>query len=287
LGVNLVTIPTNALVTNPNYLSILNQDMYFRLQWSDEQSSGFSQSGLFTILNDQGNREGVGSKLEERLKTSETDNIGLDSPALVGSTLVATTATALPTATSTGGLGTNMPSSISDGSNGGLAIGAIVGIAVGCGVVAFVAIGLLVWLFCFRRRKNSDHVNDMPYNSDGHTGVNDYMVEKETSGRVAESPHSPYSDDGQLRDGSLLVGTAPSLPHDTAYTPYTDVPATTAPVNQTTSHEQRHGARSATPQGVSSSVAHLVEEGMTAEQIRRLEEEERALDAAIEQAGRR
>ncbi|KAI0391574.1 hypothetical protein F5Y17DRAFT_401190 [Xylariaceae sp. FL0594] len=35
------------------------------------------------------------------------------------------------------------------------------------------------------------------------------------------------------------------------------------------------------------SYAHLVEEGMTAEEIRRLEEEERQLDAAIESAGRR
>ncbi|KAK3336509.1 hypothetical protein B0T19DRAFT_409664 [Cercophora scortea] len=38
---------------------------------------------------------------------------------------------------------------------------------------------------------------------------------------------------------------------------------------------------------VPSQYAHLVEEGMTEDEIRRLEEEERQLDAAIEQAGRR
>ena len=38
---------------------------------------------------------------------------------------------------------------------------------------------------------------------------------------------------------------------------------------------------------IASRYAHLVEEGMTEEEIRRLEEEERQLDAAIENAGRR
>lgn len=45
-----------------------------------------------------------------------------------------------------------------------------------------------------------------------------------------------------------------------------------------------HG-RSGTPSGISGQYAHLVEEGMTDDEIRRLEEEERALDEAIEQAG--
>lgn len=43
--------------------------------------------------------------------------------------------------------------------------------------------------------------------------------------------------------------------------------------------------RSTTPSGISGQYAHLVEEGMTDDEIRRLEEEERALDEAIEQAG--
>lgn len=47
----------------------------------------------------------------------------------------------------------------------------------------------------------------------------------------------------------------------------------------------RFGVRSATPGGVSISeqYAHLVEEGMTEDEIKRLEEEERVLDEAIEQ----
>lgn len=43
-------------------------------------------------------------------------------------------------------------------------------------------------------------------------------------------------------------------------------------------------ARSNTPSGISGRYAHLVEEGMTEDEIQRLEEEERALDEAIEQA---
>lgn len=42
-------------------------------------------------------------------------------------------------------------------------------------------------------------------------------------------------------------------------------------------------ARSTTPSGISRRYAHLIEDGMTDEEIRRLEEEERALDEAIEQ----
>jgi hypothetical protein len=38
---------------------------------------------------------------------------------------------------------------------------------------------------------------------------------------------------------------------------------------------------------MSSNVAHLVEDGMTVEEIRRLEEEERQLDDEIERAARR
>lgn len=45
-----------------------------------------------------------------------------------------------------------------------------------------------------------------------------------------------------------------------------------------------HG-RPTTPSGISGQYAHLVEEGMTEDEIRRLEEEERVLDEAIEQAG--
>jgi hypothetical protein len=43
----------------------------------------------------------------------------------------------------------------------------------------------------------------------------------------------------------------------------------------------------ATPRALTTPYAHLVEDGMTEDEIRRLEEEERQLDAAIEQAGRR
>jgi len=66
----------------------------------------------------------------------------------------------------------------------------------------------------------------------------------------------PVINDGRRGSGSIISGTASPVP----------------------------GGR-ATPHVVSAQYAHLVEEGMTEEEIRRLEDEERALDAAIEQAG--
>lgn len=64
--------------------------------------------------------------------------------------------------------------------------------------------------------------------------------------------------------------------HDASTSSQTSLPSSLPP---------HGGARSPTPP-ISSRYAHLVEEGMTDEEIRRLEEEERALDVAIEDAGR-
>lgn len=82
---------------------------------------------------------------------------------------------------------------------------------------------------------------------------------------------------------------------ESTYTPYRD--HTPPPTNLYAHHDASTSsqtslpaslpphARSPTPP-ISSRYAHLVEEGMTDEEIRRLEEEERALDVAIEDAGR-
>ncbi|KAK0730631.1 hypothetical protein B0H67DRAFT_562363 [Lasiosphaeris hirsuta] len=80
-----------------------------------------------------------------------------------------------------------------------------------------------------------------------------------------------------------------------SFTPYSDRGSNGGPGSPSTragslAHADRSGMESpgpgrSTPHGVAQQYAHLVEEGMTPEEIQRLEEEERQLDAAIEQAG--
>lgn len=112
-----------------------------------------------------------------------------------------------------------------------------------------------------------------------------------------------------IHEGTSMMGPAQ---HDGAFTPYTDHPAgVTVPCPAALQQQQEEqqpvspdsargvcpgstprargdalGRRSTTPSGISGRYAHLVEEGMTDDEIRRLEEEERALDEAIEEAGR-
>lgn len=190
-------------------------------------------------------------------------------------------------------------------SSGGLSTGAIAGIAVAAAVVGLGLIGLLV--FCLirrRRREQGDHVStSRPYHRDQHTATADLMGEKEAAaGGMGESPHSPYSDDGH---GSLphsraapgaaaAVGVAAgagaasthhtSSPapasadlHRSSFTPYSDdgsgIPHPDA--------DRATGSRSETPGG---RYEHLMEQGMSAEDRARVEEEERQLDAEIERA---
>ncbi|KAM7222291.1 hypothetical protein V8F06_002318 [Rhypophila decipiens] len=211
---------------------------------------------------------------------------------------------------------------------GGLATGAIIGIAVACGVFGLLLIGAGIW-FLIRRRNRQAANNHLgspgrPYGVD-RARTEDLIAEKEASAGGADpSPHSPYSDDGVVlvpagtgasgpyhHEGSPVapagVGAvaAPVLSHHhqaRSYTPYSDhgsgVGANGSPSIHAASivHSTHEGETSragmgsptagrATPHSsLSPRYAHLVEEGMTEDEIRRLEDEERQLDAAIEQA---
>ncbi|VUC20343.1 unnamed protein product [Clonostachys rosea] len=154
--------------------------------------------------------------------------------------------------------GSNTPSdgnsSSSSGSGGGgLSTGAIVGIAIG-GAAGLAIIALVAW-FLLRRRKSKSQIVDT------HGASNAYIADKDST---AQSPQSPYADDvihSHRADSSSLHNTATD-----------NVPG------------PRDGSGTATPSGLSRNVAHLVEEGMTADDIARLEEEERQLDDEIERA---
>ncbi|KAK4099737.1 hypothetical protein N658DRAFT_474406 [Parathielavia hyrcaniae] len=208
---------------------------------------------------------------------------------------------------------------------GGLPQGAIIGIAVTCSIIGLLLIGGLVW-FLLRRRRQAQamHAAGPPYGSGSR--ADELMAEKEAAAAadVDASPHSPYSDDGApatagpngtypngaSHGGEAVaagaVGTAaasspaahsrplPDAPR--SFTPYSDRPGAAAAgtpsvraASVAQADEPQVTVPSATPGRATPRVpiAHLVEDGMTEDEIRRLEEEERQLDAAIEQAGRR
>ncbi|KAK4144674.1 uncharacterized protein C8A04DRAFT_27611 [Dichotomopilus funicola] len=257
----------------------------------------------------------------------------------------------------------NPPSnSSSPSSNGGLATGAIIGIAVACGIVGLLLIIGVAWYLLRRRRQNKATRipgGDSTYDSIHHRGHagEELIAEKEAAAAdVDVAPHSPYSDEGTTLNGgpgpsgsgaaaaaaangaaieptaagavlasttaaagAAGAGAAATGAHHLenpprSFTPYSDrrpsAAGTGTPSVRTASLAQTaHTAGNedgaapprslsaipggasapgrATPRGLTTPYAHLVEDGMTEDEIRRLEEEERQLDAAIEQAGRR
>jgi len=181
------------------------------------------------------------------------------------------------------------PTVVSDNEAGGnsgsrLSNGAIAGIAVG-GFIFLSLIGLLVWFLLRRRRKNKNKLlprggvpSGLPHATQDTS--NAYRVDKAVDD--AHSPHSPYSDDGhhQLQHTPLAHASVPYQDADHHQQEQPPQPRGSH-ADDADDGTQREGAASRNYQ-------HLVEEGMTAEDIRRLEEEERQLDAEIERAaGRR
>ncbi|KAL9947527.1 hypothetical protein ACHAQF_005453 [Verticillium nonalfalfae] len=297
-------------------------EMRLTLTWLYNGETGWSRSGIFTVVEPAGEPE----KREELERIGfETEEVLPDEVSRIlngGSNVIPLdpSNTDLTSAPSTTGIASSTDDDAdSDHANdgGGLSIGAKAGIGAGAGVVGLALIIALLWFFCLRNRhKKKGHVSKNPYNTEGH--VSEYMVNKETTGaRVTESPHSPYSDDGSLaqqqqqqiqnqtassspRETTAFVTSAAAAPsssrhnlerqsegRDRGLSEATPLAASTP---RSDSQQQQHEsarpeARSATPQGVNSNVSHLIEDGMTEDEIRRLEDEERQLDAAIEQHG--
>jgi hypothetical protein len=232
---------------------------------------------------------------------------------------------AQPTATS-GVLGGSTQPADAISAGGGLSSGAVIGIAVACGVVGLLLVFALVWFLVRRNQKKKERIPvDSSYASGNRT--DELMAEKEAGADVDVAPHSPYSDEGTpaagpsgtYQDGAahetaaaIAAGAvAPPAHHPLqqqdqarSFSPYSDRPspggtgnAAGTPIARSASvigqaDEPRVSVPSATPgrstpRALTTPYAHLVEEGMTEEEIRRLEDEERQLDAAIEQAGRR
>ncbi|KAL6869826.1 hypothetical protein ACO1O0_001157 [Amphichorda felina] len=267
-----------------------------KLDWARSGHAGQSYSGYFAVM--YGDEAVAEANLQKKVKqftnyeTGIEDLLGEDDSVPAASTK-SSDGTAKPTGTigpgdhNKPGIGPGDPDKGGDSSSGvgnGLSKGAIAGIAVGSIVVAFL-LGLLAWFLLRRRRKQRQQQRG----ASAHDVPNGYIVDKtaDDTAIATTGAHSPYSDDGQ---GQSQLG----LHHgqgDATAAAYPD----THQQYQHQQHDQRDIPRgddggAYTPSqhdSASRNYHHLVEEGMTAEDIRRLEEEERQLDAEIERAGRR
>jgi hypothetical protein len=300
-------------------LSVLdNTALFFKAEWS----TGTNYSRLFVVV------QSDPLAAAQRNKGIFND----PNPHHDATTFLAVTSTSAATAPTSGVTGTALDGGTGKGttaqsSGGGLSSGAVIGIAVACGVIGLALIGGLIW-FLLRRRQQKKPMLPVDSFSSGNRRE-ELMAEKEANADVDVSPHSPYSDDGAagasggngsyhetaaLTTEGAVAGAAAShrqLQQDQArsFTPYSDRPiasgaaaaaavgtAIGTPSVRAASVAQNDEAHvsipsatpgRATPRALSTPYAHLVEDGMTEDEIRRLEDEERQLDAAIEQAGRR
>ncbi|KAM0806963.1 hypothetical protein AB5N19_07302 [Seiridium cardinale] len=296
--------------------------LFLELFWTDDDSlNGSSYSSYFaldpygqtneTLISELTTSDGAAYN-PARDECEGNWACGTSSATSTSSQVPFGTSTATPSSSATtAATGSNAASSANQS---GLSTGAIAGIAVACGVVGLALIGAAIW-FCIRRRRTSRHAaltRNNGYNSDG-VGMG-IMADKEMP-HVTDSPHSTYAADrGQLHGprevsrgsmtgagvgvgaGAGLINGAAHTPHggEDSYPPYSDhtpTPRASRAIGEGAGAMDSQtslpvgGARSPTPP-ISGRYAHLVEEGMTDDEIRRLEAEERALDMAIEDAGR-
>ncbi|KAK4162077.1 hypothetical protein QBC43DRAFT_87154 [Cladorrhinum sp. PSN259] len=291
-GLNVVSDTTKGSVTldlqelkNTNYT--WGFPLFFEATWSG--GSGRSYSRLFTVLHDftQETRRLNESLYQspEPYKKEKAPTDGLTPGAPAGNTQSPSSNPPL-----IGDQGAK------DSSSGGLPKGAVIGIAVGAGVLGLIAVIAFVWIVVRRQKRKQNLLHVDSYNSGNP--VDDLIAEKEARAGVdVTTPQSPYSDDGNAAAATATPPAAAASPTqlqqqqdpNQTFTPYTD--RSSAAVRPT--DDGRASVVPSpipgreTPRDLATPYAHLVEEGMTEDDVRRLEEEERQLDAAIEQARRR
>jgi hypothetical protein len=238
------------------------KEMYIQIDWKKDGASGYTKTELFTVTNTDNTTEIT--ELNNQLKKDQSQQETLESTTSSSSSA---TATLSPSSTS------GAEESSGGGGGGGLSTGATAGIAVGAVIGGLLIIGALAWFFLRRRRRSKQA-------GDEYVTQQTYAVDKETHGRATDSPNSPYSDENHMQPVALG-----SLDRDRGVAP--TPPPGGVPRSSIGSHDRAAHSGAQTPQGMSSNVAHLVEDGMTVDEIRRLEEEERQLDDEIERAARR
>ena len=300
---NLITPTSNPGEDHSLPLTYYNKVLYLEVNWGRAGADGGKSFSRYFAVTRAGMPPIDDSRVEQTFTQQEQQPTAA-STASVGQPGLATSP---PGADPSSG-GASLSSAASSGSGpSGLSIGAIVGIAVGCGVVGLALAALLVFFLVRRRRDQaayhdgtmtSGHASGRSYGAAagaaGRHRTADLIAEKEATAGVTETPHSPYSDDGQPTHAEPNGSAAAAMLHQAGereYAPYSDQAAAghdqAEPHHATPTDHARSGSTGGaqTPQ-MGGRYAHLVEEGMTSDEIARIEEEERQLDAAIEQAAR-
>ncbi|UNI14730.1 hypothetical protein JDV02_001331 [Purpureocillium takamizusanense] len=273
------------------------KEMVIRISWFYNGTQGYSQSGIFTVTPDV-----IDQDLLNDVKVWLDAPSGATAPDVIVSPQASSQA---PGATQTPQFNpappTGSSSSISEdsGSGGGISPGAIAGIAVG-GALVLALIAALAWFLLRRRRRRSQNQQAGDYKQGLQTPNAAYLDDKDMrTGQIADSPRSPYSEDGQGVPHLAALPAAATAPlalyaptaRDGAEHRHSTTAASFGPYRPDAAASRGNltdtDVPSSAPLSVSHNVAHLVEEGMTEDQIRRLEEEERQLDDEIERAGRR
>ncbi|KAH7256861.1 hypothetical protein BKA59DRAFT_507767 [Fusarium tricinctum] len=245
------------------------KDMFIQIDWEKNGTTGYTKTELFTVTNSTDDKDI--NELNDNLEKHQREQKGPLETTMSPGTDSTSSPSSLPSSSSEAD-GSSNDSSSNGGGGGGLSTGATAGIAVGA-VLGALLIGALAWFFLRRHRRNQRAGDD-------YVTQQTYAVDKETHNRAADSPNSPYSDENHMQP--VFLG---NLDHDRDAAP--TPPPAGVPRSSFGSHDRGNNSGAQTPQGMSRNVAHLVEDGMTADEIRRLEEEERQLDDEIERAARR
>ncbi|XXG98819.1 hypothetical protein Hte_005149 [Hypoxylon texense] len=262
--------------------------LYYEFQWENSTSKGSSYSQLIVVTTES---ESDIQAASEAIKKSGKDTGPAFPEEITESSSAEDPTSSTTTPTPAAATSTEVTTSNASSSSGGLSTGAIAGIAVGCSVAGLLIIAFLVWFFFFRRRGDRQRVRGTDFAAD--SGTHAMMPDKEAVGMSQSSPHSAFADDGgRLHDPQQRRSAAPGGGGDdaTSFAPYSDRARSMSPPmahnnDSQTDVDVANTSRSPSPP-FQSRYAHLIEEGMTEDEIRRLEEEERHLDAAIEDAGR-
>ncbi|KAI1504624.1 hypothetical protein F5X99DRAFT_20604 [Biscogniauxia marginata] len=293
----------------------INQPLYIEFVWSNSTSSGTSSTPVFAIYTTE--YDTAASNLQDTdtgSNPARPESITPSSGTTDGSPSATSTSEAAQTNSSGGNQG------LSPGAIAGIAVGCAVA------VILIIALIAWFFCFRRRSGHRSGQRSRDPNVSYASDSVTQHVMigDKEIPGISESTPHSTYGgEDGVAGSGVGGVVGGPFGRPSMSTEPYIDraptptltppPPAAAAAVAAASvsghrpSHSQSEisitrantntnatreagagvgaGARSSTPP-VASRYAHLVEEGMTEAEIRRLEEEERHLDEAIEDAGR-
>lgn len=279
----------------------VNRKLWFELVWDAGNAQHTVFSRAFTVTTDSGTAATLiqnQTYFDPTAVQSESVTSISGSPiSRIPSAATSSSAESAPLATvgSSGGQSTH-PSSPS-----GLSTGAVAGIAVAAALIGLALLAALIFCLIRRRRGRNGHALAAHQKTDNlsaggyhHRATPELIAQKDANAGVVGveqvSPHSPYSDDGAMSGLPRVSmqqhqgGTAARQEEMPLAGSYADNNRPASGTREVGGDGESLGG-SQTGRATPTAVRHLVEEGMTEDEIRRLEEEERELDQAIEQAG--